>query len=99
MKGRNRWLNIDPIETKPAIEIKKYDHGTVWALSKALREMVSRYPTQQLLDKCDDDQMSGTRPAPVTRTATIGEVRRWRETLDTYGIPKHSGGDEGKQPQ
>lgn len=63
-----------------------YDHGTVWALSGALREVVSCFPSQHVLDGCDDDDMSGARPAPPIRHMTIGEVRRWREVLMTYGI-------------
>ena len=73
-------------ETPRAAQKRIYDHGTVWALSDVLREVVSRFPSQQLLDRSDDDEMSGTRPAPATRYATIAEVRRWREVLSTYGV-------------
>lgn len=65
-----------------------YDHGTISVLTEALREVVARYPSQHVLDNCDDDELSGRRPAPASRYTTIAEVRKWREIIDTYGVTK-----------
>lgn len=72
-------------EKKP-IEIRKYDHGTVWALSEALNEALSVYPSNHSLESMDDDDRSGRRIMIVTKHATIADIRRWRTVLATYGI-------------
>lgn len=71
---------------KPQIEVKKYDHGTVWALSEALNEALSVYPSNHALEALDDDDRSGRRIMVVDKHATIADIRRWRMTLATYGI-------------
>lgn len=71
---------------KRPIEIKGYDHGTVWALSEALYEVLSTFPDNRVLDSLDDDEMSGRRIMTSSRHPKIGELRKWREVLETYGI-------------
>lgn len=74
------------MSAKPQIEVKKYDHGTVWALSEALNEALSFYPSNHSLESMDDDERSGRRIMILSKNPTIADIRRWRMTLATYGI-------------
>lgn len=75
-----------PTEPEKPIEIKKYDHGTVWALSQALYEVLDTFPSNRSLEALDDDEMSGRRIMVSSRHPKISELRKWREVLETYGV-------------
>lgn len=74
------------MSAKPQIVIRKYDHGTVWALSEALAEALDVYPSNHTLDSLDDDERTGRRIMTVNKYATIADIKKWRVTLATYGI-------------
>ena len=53
------------------------------ALHDALREILALFPSNDLIDKLDDDEMSGRRLCHMwtNQTPAMADVRRWRAVL------------------
>ena len=50
-------------------------------VEQALRESLSFFADETLLDAVDDDTMSGIRPCPPSTCMRIRDVRRWHQAL------------------
>ena len=69
-----------------------FDYGTVSTLSQALREVLDLFIDNRTLERLDDDEMRGRRPAIFKKDyPTVAQVRAWRQVLQTYGVITRKG--------
>lgn len=78
-------------ETYKREQIERYgrifDYGTISSLSQALKEVLDLFIDARMIDRLDDDEMRGRRPAIFKKDGpTMAQVRAWRQVLKTYGV-------------
>jgi hypothetical protein len=86
MKGEQ--MNNEQMKRQQIEEYGRiFDYGTISILSQALGEVLDLFLDARMLDRLDDDEMRGRRPALFKKDGpTAAQVRAWRQVRKTYGV-------------